>query len=62
MGVRNIQNKKGKLGTFVIQVAFRQNASWQGQVLYQEAEKTMEFESAMELIRFMDKMLLESLN
>ncbi len=56
-GVRNVQNKKGELGTFVIQVVFRQDATWQGHVIHQESNSKMDFESAMELVRFMDKAL-----
>lgn len=58
-GVRNVQNKKGKLGTFVIQVAFRQDATWQGHVIYQEKNEKLDFISALELIKLMDKALSE---
>ena len=56
-GVRNVQNKKGKLGTFVIQVVFRQDASWQGHVIYQEKNEKLDFNSALELIKIMDRAL-----
>ena len=56
-GVRNVQNKKGKLGTFVIQVVYRQDASWQGHVIYQEKNEKMDFVSALELIKIMDRAL-----
>lgn len=54
-GVRNVQNKKGKLGTFVIQVVFRQDASWQGHVIYQEDNEMLDFNSALELIKIIDR-------
>ena len=54
-GVRNVQNKKGKLGTFVIQVVYRQDASWQGHVIYQEDNEKLEFNSALELIKIIDR-------
>ena len=54
-GVRNVQNKKGKLGTFVIQVVFRQDASWQGHVICQEENKKLDFNSALELIKIIDR-------
>ncbi len=54
-GVRNVQNKKGKLGTFVVQVVYRQDASWQGHVIYQEANEKMDFASALELVRIIDR-------
>ncbi len=54
-GVRNVQNKKGKLGTFVIQVVFRQDASWQGHVICQEENEKLDFNSALELIKIIDR-------
>jgi hypothetical protein len=54
-GVRNVQNKKGKLATFVIQVVYRQDASWQGHVIYQEENEKLDFNSALELIKIIDR-------
>ena len=54
-GVRNVQNKKGQLGTFVVQVSFRQNATWQGNVVFSEKNEKLSFSSAMELIGIIDK-------
>ena len=54
-GTRNVQNKKGKLSTFVVQVAFRQRASWQGHVICVESNEKKEFVSALSLIRIIDK-------
>ena len=56
-GVRNVQNKKGALGTFIVQVVFRQDATWQGHVIHQEANEKMDFNSALELIRIIDRAL-----
>ena len=56
-GVRNVQNKKGKLGTFVIQVVYRQEATWQGHVIHQEKNEKTDFVSALELIKIMDRAL-----
>ena len=56
-GVRNVQNKKGKLGTFVIQVVYRQDATWQGHVIHQEKNEKVDFVSALELIKIMDRAL-----
>lgn len=57
-GVRNVQNKKGELGTFVIQVVFRQEATWQGHVIYQETNEKTDFRSALELMKYMDRVLM----
>ena len=53
-GVRNVQNKKGKLATFVVQVVYRQEATWQGHVIFQERNEKKDFRSALELIKYMD--------
>ena len=49
-GVRNIQDKKGELGTFLVQVAFRQNATWQGHVICVENNEKYDFVSALSLL------------
>ena len=53
-GTRNIQGKRGKLATFIVQVAFRQNATWQGNVVLANSNEKKAFSSAMELLRIMD--------
>ncbi|MBQ6589043.1 MAG: hypothetical protein IJI01_10235 [Butyrivibrio sp.] len=53
-GTRNIQGKKGRLATFVVQVAFRQNATWQGHVVVASSNEKKSFSSVMELLRIMD--------
>ena len=53
-GVRNIQNKKGTLGTFMVQVKYRQNATWQGVVIHSESNTKEDFESAMSLVNIID--------
>lgn len=54
-GVKNVQNKKGSLGTFFVQVKFRQNATWQGTVIHSESNKKFDFTSAMGLVEVIDK-------
>jgi hypothetical protein len=58
-GIRNIQDKKGKLATFILQVSFRQNATWQGDVLNVSSNEKESFISALELVRIMDKALAD---
>ncbi|WP_029231942.1 hypothetical protein [Butyrivibrio sp. VCB2006] len=53
-GTRNIQGKKGKLATFIVHVAFRQNATWQGHVVIVNTNEKKSFSSAMELLRIID--------
>jgi hypothetical protein len=41
----------GELATFVVHVMYRQNATWQGSVLWEEAQERQNFRSALELIK-----------
>lgn len=54
-GTKNIQNKKGKLGTYIVQVSFRQNATWQGHVVCVNCNEKKDFTSAMELIKIIEQ-------
>ena len=47
----------GKKATFVIQVQFRQNATWQGTITWTEEKKTQRFRSTLEMIKLMDNAL-----
>lgn len=58
-GIKNVQNKKGTLATFMVQVKFRQNATWQGTVIHSESNTRTDFESAMELVDIMDKAMCD---
>lgn len=51
----------GALGTFVVRVLFRQSASWQGSVTWEETGREENFRSALELLLLMDGALKESL-
>lgn len=50
----NIANHKGNTATFVVQVQYRQNSTWQGKVVWADQNKTLYFRSALELIRLID--------
>ena len=52
--------KKGDKGTFVVQVQYRQHATWQGKVLWAEKNETKQFRSALELLKLIDSALDES--
>ena len=49
--------REGKLGTFALRVLFRQNASWQGSVIWLEGKKEEKFRSALELFHLMGSTL-----
>ena len=48
---------KGQKATFVVKILFRQNASWQGSVVWQEGGREQSFRSVLELIFLMDSAL-----
>lgn len=48
---------KGKLGTFITFVQYRQNSTWQGKIAWMERKKLYHFSSTLEFIRLMDNAL-----
>ena len=57
------QNKHGTnnaKGTFIVNILFQQNATWQGNILWLETNKKQNFRSVLEMIRLMDEVLIES--
>ena len=48
---------RGELATFAVRIIFRQNASWQGSVVWLEGEREESFRSALELVLLMDSAL-----
>ncbi len=51
----------GKQATFVVQVEYRHDAEWQGNVKWVEGDKTQKFKSTLDLIKFLDKTSEENL-
>ena len=45
--------------TFEITVKFRQNATWQGQILWAEKNQKQNFRSVLEMLKLMDEALTE---
>lgn len=52
-----IRKNTGERASFVIKVNSRQNATWQGSILWTERGVTQQFRSALELIKLMDDAL-----
>jgi len=50
----------GSQCTFEITVKFRQNATWQGQILWAEKNMKQNFRSVLEMLKLMDEALAES--
>ncbi len=55
------QSEPGSLATFYVHILFRQNASWQGTVLWSEGGQEERFRSALELTFLMDSALKRNL-
>ena len=47
--------QKGKIGTFVTNVKFRQCTNWQGEFWWKEREEKVFFSSTLELVRLIDR-------
>ena len=43
--------------TFVVQVQFQQNATWQGTITWTDRKKTQRFRSTLEMIKLIDNAL-----
>ena len=60
-GARRAGKKVQPIATFQISVLFRQNASWQGNILWVDRDMESQFRSALELIGLLDNALTVSL-
>lgn len=56
---RDNLEQRGEKGTFVMKVIFRQNASWQGTVLWLEANREESFRSVLEFALLLNSALDE---
>ena len=53
-----IMSQKGTLASFCVYVQYRQNATWQGIICWEEQNRDVEFRSALEMIALIDNALL----
>ena len=53
-GAEEMEQHKGDIATFVVHVQYRQNATWQGKVVWTDENRECSFRSALELIKLMD--------
>ncbi len=53
----NTENAKA-LATFKIRILFRQNSSWQGNVIWMEKDEEAQFRSVLELIYLLDSAMI----
>lgn len=52
-----LMNQSGTRATFLLHVQYRQNATWQGQIMWKEKNKSLEFRSTLELLVLLDNAL-----
>lgn len=55
-----VLREAGNKATFIVNVQYRQNATWQGKVLWAETDKSCNFRSALELLKLIDSALDEA--
>ena len=56
----NLENVSGKKATFIVQVQFKQNATWQGTITWTEKKKEQRFRSTLEMIKLMNDAVAET--
>lgn len=49
-----VTGQKGQCATFLVHVQYRQNATWQGEILWKEMGKLQFFRSALEFLKLLD--------
>ena len=54
MSINGEKDIKGSENSFLVNIKYRQNSSWQGTVQWIETGKIQNFKSCLELIRLMD--------
>ncbi len=54
MEEKDFENKKGEKSTFIVEIKYRENATWQGTVKWIEGGREQNFRSALELIKLID--------
>lgn len=57
MDKNDVLKNRGEKGTFVVHVMYRQNATWQGEVVWTEKGEVRKFRSALELMKLIDSAL-----
>jgi hypothetical protein len=55
--IEKVTKQRGREGTFIVHVQYRQHATWQGQVVWAEKNKAQKFRSVLELLKLIDDAL-----
>lgn len=53
-GDLTVESRAIEKGTFVIDIRYRRNATWQGVVMWADKKESVPFRSALELIKLID--------
>ncbi len=56
--VEEVLDHKGNEATFILHVQFRQNSTWQGKLIWVEAEEEEQFCSVLEFLKLLDSALM----
>lgn len=59
MDERESRGKRKTQGTFIVNIKYRENATWQGEVVWVDKKQRKCFRSALELMKLMDSALDE---
>ncbi|MEA5083214.1 MAG: hypothetical protein VB018_03560 [Lachnospiraceae bacterium] len=54
MSETDVMKNRGEKATFIVEIKYRENATWQGTVKWVEENKEQNFRSALELIKLID--------
>lgn len=57
--MKTARDEKKVSGTFIVDIQYQENATWQGKVTWADRKKEQYFRSALELIRMIDGALTE---
>lgn len=52
-----MEKKSSSKSTFVVQIQFCQNSSWQGTIAWTEQKKEQRFRSTLEMVKLIDEAL-----
>ena len=54
---QEVLEKRGAKGTFLLNVKYRQNSSWQGVIQWMERNLTYSFSSVLELLKILSNVM-----
>lgn len=60
MSREKLSNTENQKGTFILNIKYRRNATWQGEITWIDKKETRKFRSALELVKMIDGALDEN--